>query len=117
MTIAISILLTLVLLVAGFYWAAAAFINIFVAGKRVSGYGSTSAVLGLATMAGIPTVLISILWFQWIESPAWMGVAVAPDAICALGELVFFIRLNVFGLPDKALPGMEQTKPDSAVEG
>jgi hypothetical protein len=40
--------------------------------------------------------------FGWIESPIFYLVAILPDVLLYIGELVLVLRIKIFHLPDKA---------------
>jgi hypothetical protein len=101
-TAVVSVVLAVVLAVCGFYWAAAAFIDLAVFVRRCAGYGSMSAVPAMATLAGLPAALIIREWFGWVSSPAVYLVALGPDVLYQTGELVLWFRVRVFGWPDKS---------------
>lgn len=109
--IVVSIVLGIVFAVAAFYWVVSTVIDIGVAFIRGFGYSSTSAVPGFATIAGLVAVAIAREYFGWIDAPLFYFVAVLPDILLQLGELVLVLRIKVFHLPDKARRG--QAEPDA----
>lgn len=107
----VSIALGIVFAVATFYWVVSTAIDVAVAFIRGFGYSSTSAVPGIATIAGLISVTIAREYFGWIESPLFFFIAILPDILLQFGELVLVLRIKVLHLPDKARRG--QTEPDA----
>ena len=105
----LSIVLGAVLAVAVFYWFISTLIDVAAACIRVSGYSSTSAVPGVATIMGLVAVAIAREHFGWIESPILYLIAILPDVILQIGELVLVLRIKIFHLPDKAAQAGEKS--------
>ena len=108
----LSIVLGIIFAALAFYWIVSTCIDIAVAFIRGFGYSSTSAVPGIATITGLAAVAISREYFGWIESPKFYLVAILPDFLLQLGELVLALRVKVLRLPDKAK--RRHVEPDEA---
>ena len=102
MSVLLDVLFGLLLAVCAFYWAIAAYIDVGVFAIRCAGYSSTSAVPGVATIAGVVAVAVMREWFGWVQTPAVYLLAATPDAVYQLGELVLLVRVRVLGWPDRA---------------
>ena len=96
-----------------FYWAVSAYINCGVFITRCMGSSSISAVPGVATIFGLPSAAIVREWFGWVESPAVYLIAIAPDVLIVLGEVVLYVRVRLLGWPDRARqPGRSDAPAD-----
>lgn len=100
--IIVHVIVGLLVAVALFYWAVSAIIDIGVFFIRFSGYSSTSAVPGVATIAGIVAFLGCRNYFQCIQSPLWLVALLLPDILYQFGELILLFRVRVLNWPDKA---------------
>jgi hypothetical protein len=100
--IAASVALGGILLACAVYWLVSAFIDFGVFLIRCSGHSSTSAVPGVGAITGLVGAAIVREWFGLVESPAVYLVALAPDCVLQLGEVVMLVRVRVLGWPDKA---------------
>ncbi|MFO0810917.1 MAG: hypothetical protein U0746_19990 [Gemmataceae bacterium] len=98
----VNLLLAVPLAVCGFYWAVAAYIDLGVFAHRCEGYSGVSAVPAVATLAGLPTALIVREWFRWVTNPVVYFVAIGPDVLYQIGELVLWFRVRALGWPDKS---------------
>jgi hypothetical protein len=103
----LDVLFGLLLAGCAFYWAVSAYIDVGVFAIRCSGYSSTSAVPGVATITGVVAAAVVREWFGWVETPAVYFWAVAPDAVYQLGVFVLLVRVRVLRWPDRARPGAE----------
>jgi len=90
----ILILLSAVAVVAAFYYAVGAFINVGVGIYRLSGYVRVSAVPLVPSLAGVVCGLLASLYFRWL--PAWAAVliALAPDLFYICCSSVLGLRLR-----------------------
>lgn len=102
MTTAISIVLWLALAAALFYWVASTYMGVGVAAIRMFGYGETSGLPGVPLATGIVAFVIARFWFEWISSAYWIALAVAPDFLYLVGNLIFIIRVDYLKWPDKS---------------
>jgi hypothetical protein len=111
-SVLLDLLFGLLLAVCAFYWAVAAFIDTGVFVIRCAGYGSTSAVPGVATITGVIGAAVAREWFGWVETPAVYLLAIAPDVVYQIGELVLLVRVRVVGWPDRARSDAEPVAAD-----
>ncbi|MEZ6041245.1 MAG: hypothetical protein R3C20_12105 [Planctomycetaceae bacterium] len=100
--IIVDALVGILVAVALFYWAVSAMIDIGVFFIRCRGRSSTSAVPGVASMAGIVAFIGCRNYFQFIQSPLWMIGFILPDILYQTGELILFLRIRILKWPDKA---------------
>ncbi len=107
----VLIFLSVVGVIAAFYYVVGAFINIGVGIYRLNGYVRISAVPFVPFITGLAAGLIASIYFRWLS--VWLTVllAILPDLFYILGSIILGLRVRRGFTPKDRTPSVSDGEP------
>lgn len=107
-----TIFLSAVGLIAAFYYVVGAFINLGVGIHRLNGYERISAVPFVPLITGMVAGLIASIYFRWVSIWLAVSLAILPDLVYILCEIILGLRVKRGFVPKDREPSI----PDGELE-